>query len=316
MKLLEFNEQNIDEIIKLWNRCLKNDLINSETFITKILNDENFSSELALCAFENSQLVGFGYAMKRHVPYYKRGLESGKGWICMLFVAEDFRGRGIGGSICSELERRLQELGAESVVLGSYSPHYFVPGIDENAVEAVRFFTNRGYITKEKSFSMTRTLFGFSVPENIIQKRKAAEAEGYVFANYSSEHKERLFDFLDRNFSPGWHRSVEVLLAEGLGEKQLYICVAPDNSVAGFCMRGMDDNPNRFGPFGIDSKLRNRSLGAVLFCHALYELACGGIYFVFFQSTDEDGKRFYERYGLSAYRTFLHAAKQLDAIDC
>ncbi len=286
-------------------------MLDQSLFEKKVLNDDNFTPELALCAEDKGQLIGFGYGMKRRVPYYTRGLEPDKGWICILFVAPNYRRRGTGTLLCSELEKRLAETGAEQIILGSYSPNYFVPGVETDGGDAVAFFQNRGYCTAEKCYSMYRVLFGYEIPERIKRKRELAERDGLSFIRFRMAYEESFRTFLKKNFSPGWYRNADILLKEGKAERQIYVCLSPKGEVIGFCMRGMDGNPNRFGPFGIDARYRNHSLGSILFCTALHDIACQGIYFIYFLSTDDAGKRFYERHGLTQYRAFYHMNKHL-----
>ncbi len=287
------------------------DMLDDVLFKKRILQDENFDQTLSLCAEEDNRILGFGYGMKRKVPYYSRGLEPERGWICILFVAPDQRRKGIGTMLCQELENRLCNAGASEIVLGAYSPNYFVPGVDTAAEDAVRFFGGRGYRIGEKCFSMRRIIQGYQIPPAIVEKRRRMEAEGYQFTSFQPKYETGLRALLSDNFSPGWYRNVEILLSEKKAERQIYICLSPSDKVIGFCMRGMDDSPNRFGPFGVDAAYRNHSLGSVLFCSALYHFTCQGIYFIYFLSTDANGKRFYERQGLECFRQFHHMYKDL-----
>lgn len=311
MKLLCFEEKYTGDVIELWNRCLPQDLIDAGTFRYKVTGDENFRNELAVCAFDGERLCGFGYGICRRVPYYERGLEIGTGWLCMLFVDPEYRSRKIGSAICESIENGLREQGVKTVILGAYSPHYFVPGVDAASDAAIAFFKSRGYTFGDKSYSMRRMLFGYEIPPDVQKKIDEAKGRGYNFCHYSQPYREKLFSFITRNFSPGWHRNAMLLVENDLAEMQLFICVSPKDEVVGFCMRGMDMNPNRFGPFGIDKECRNQSLGSALFCYALREIACGGIYFIYFQSTDDAGKRFYERQQMECYRTFYHGSREL-----
>lgn len=311
MIIREFEDADLFRVMELWNLCLPMDMLDDVLFRKRILLDENFNRELCLCAVEEGTVIGFGYGMKRRVPYYSKGTEPERGWICMLFTAPNRRREGIGTRLCCELENRLQSAGTKEIQLGCYSPHYFVPGVDAAAGDAVNFFEKRGYHREEKCFSMRKILQGYRIPPEILARRRKLEAEGFCFTRFSPEYETGLRSFLMANFSPGWYRNVEILLSKKKAEKQIYICLSPDDKVIGFCMRGMDDNPTRFGPFGVAAEYRNHFLGSVLFCSVLHDYACQGIYFIYFLSTDADGRRFYERHGMECYRTFFHMRRRL-----
>ena len=311
MSVREFDEAELPRVVALWNQCLPMDMLNEAIFRERILLDENFDRGLLLCAEENGRIIGFGYGMKRKVAYYTKGLEPENGWICILFVAPDCRRRGVGTQLCQGLEDRLRQKGASQIILGSYSPHYFVPGVDCTAEEAMSFFTQRGYLREKPCFSMRKILQGYQIPEEIQEKHRKMEADGFRFTGFLPKYEASLRRFLAENFTPGWYRNVEILLREKKGEAQIYLCVSPEDHVIGFCMRGMDNSPNRFGPFGVAEQYRNHALGSVLFCSVLHDYACQGIYFIYFLSTDTDGRRFYERHGMECFREFFHMRKQL-----
>lgn len=298
-------------IVSLWNDCLPQDRISESIFNERVIRDENFDPALSACAFDRDTLIGFSYAIKRKTPYYGTEIDNQTAWLCILFVKQEYRQKGVGRALYSMLEENLIQSDVKRIVLGAYSPYYFVPGIDESNSAAISFFDSAGYQRNEKSYSMSRNLHGYRMPEDICAKYDRAVKEGFAFTRYQEQYRSRLCAFLKRGFSPGWQNSVNVLVQEKKAEHQLYLCISPQDEVIGFCMRGMNNNPNRFGPFGIDERYRNHSLGSILFSYAMSDFICQEIYFIFFQSTDDAGRRFYERHGLKVYRTFFHADKTL-----
>ena len=278
----------------------------------KVLEDENFDPSLVFLAREGEKIQGFLLAVHRRTPYLDRGLEPELGWITALGVRPEARGQGIAGELLRRAEVRLVALGVRTVVLGAYSPHYFLPGIDlKHYAQAVPFFEEHGYLGGEECYAMRRLLFGYGIPPEVAEKEQRARAAGYRFQPYEEVYRQKLLDFLAENFSAGWQYNARCLLEEGLGEEQIWICVDRDGQVAGYCQRGMDGNVSRFGPFGVRATDRNHSLGSILFCRMLYDMACRGIYLMHFLSTDAPGARFYRRQGLEVYRTFRHYQKEL-----
>jgi ribosomal protein S18 acetylase RimI-like enzyme len=74
-------------------------------------------------------------------------------------------------------------------------------------------------------------------------------------------------------------------------------------------MRMIDGNPMRFGPIGIKKSVRNYGIGGILFDSMQVEMEKRGIHHLFFVSTDEPGRRFYERHGVKEFRTFVDYRK-------
>ena len=156
---------------------------------------------------------------------------------------------------------------------------------------------------------MRRYLFGYQIPLEIDKKRTKAEQDGFCISAYRDQDFAKRQSFLENNFSAGWQYNANKVMQEGKGTEQIQLCLQKDGEVVGYCQRGMDGNPSRFGPFGVSNKYRNHSLGSILFCQMLYDMAKRGIYMMYFLSTNEAGARFYQRHGVKIYRTFRHYHK-------
>ena len=78
------------------------------------------------------------------------------------------------------------------------------------------------------------------------------------------------------------------------------------------CVRILADGLQS-GPIGIDKNLRNDGLGSILLDFAQQEMVKRGIYHMFFISTDEPGRRYYERKGVRVYRHCISYKKDLEA---
>ena len=57
---------------------------------------------------------------------------------------------------------------------------------------------------------------------------------------------------------------------------------------------------------------RNWGLGSILLDLMQLEMEKRGIYHMYFVSTDAPGRRFYERHGITVFRTFTDYRKNLD----
>lgn len=300
------------EVVDLWNRCCTFDPIDVGKFRRQALFDDNFDSDLAWIALEGGKVVGFAYGTHRKIPYLERGLEPERGWVNVIFVDRDYRRRGVGSKMLGLIEDGLKERGARNITLGAYSPSYFFAGLDpEHYPESIAFFEHHGYIGTDEHYSMGKNLHGFMIPEETQERRRVLEARGYSFKPFDYSYSLELLDFLYRELGAGWKRNALISMREETAEDRMLLVIDPNGHICGWCMRAIDGNPMRFGPIGIAAKERNNGIGSVLLDLFCFEMACRGVYRMYFITTDEPGKRYYARHGLEVIRTFVDYRKEL-----
>ena len=98
-------------------------------------------------------------------------------------------------------------------------------------------------------------------------------------------------------------------MQNGTAEDLILLVFSPEGKICGFSMRMIDGNPARFGPIGLDKTMRTEGLGCLLLYFAQQEMARRGIYHMFFVTTDDPGRRYYERKGLHVFRSFTSYKK-------
>lgn len=312
MEIVTYEQKYEKEVVDLWNQSLQADPITIGKFRRQALFDENFDPSLCYTALERERVVGFCLGIRRKFPYMERGLEPERGWIVVMFVAEEFRRRGIGTALVNRAERDMKSAGAKSITLSAYSPNYFFPGVDEeNYSEATEFFKKLGYVSGKKDYSMCKDLHGYQMSPKAKERMAAAEKKGYRFINFTYEYALELLEFNKNQFGGGWKRNALIAMQNGTAEDLILLVLSPKGSICGFCMRMIDGNPMRFGPIGIDKDMRNEGLGSILLDFAQLEMAKRGVYHMYFVSTDEPGRRYYERHGVRVFRSFTSYKKDL-----
>jgi len=300
------------QVVELWNKVLWTDPITIGKFRRQALFDDNFDPALCSVAVKGDMPVGFILATKRKFPYLERGLEPERGWINVLFVDEGFHRKGLGTKLLLCAEERLAELGVKNITFGAYSPNYFFPGLDcVNYPPAKFFFDKHGYKAGEEAYSMKKDLHGFFLSKEALAKKTEAEKKGYTFINFNYRYALELLEFAKTEFGGGWKRNALISMQNNLASDCILLALNKDGKIAGFCMRMIDGNPLRFGPIGVAESERNAGLGGILFDLMQAEMAKRGLYSLFFLSTDMPGRRFYERHGLSVFRTFTDYRKEL-----
>jgi GNAT superfamily N-acetyltransferase len=312
MEIDGYNQLFEEQVINLWNQSLFSDTLTAGKFRTQALFDDNFDPQLCRIALEEGRVRGFILATKRKFPYLERGLESGRGWVNVLFVDRPFRRQGIGSRLLEGAEQELAALGAEQITYGAYSPNYFFPGVDcETYPEARGFFEKHGYRAGEKAYSMKKDLQGYRISETTLAKKAELEKRGYRFINFDYRYALDLLEFTKTEFGGGWKRNALISMRNNTAEDCILLVLNRDGKIAGYCMRMIDGNPQRFGPFGIAEAERNSGIGGVLFDLMQFEMSRRGLCQLFFLSTDEPGRRFYERHGVSVFRIFTDYRKDL-----
>lgn len=310
--IVKYGQQYEQQVVDLWNKTCTFDSIDVNKFRRQALFDENFDEELCYVAIKDEKVVGFILGIKRKFPYLERGLEPNRGWISVMFVAKEYRNRGIGQALLDVVENKLFEMGATDITLGAYSPNYFFAGIDpDNYPEAIEFFEKNNYKAGEKAFSMGMNLHGYQIREKTLEKKKAAEEKGYRFINFDYKYALELLEYMRQEFGGGWKRNALIAMQKNKAQDRILLVLDPQGKICGCSNRAIDDNEMRFGPIGISASERNSGLGTILMELGLYEMAKKGIYRMYFVTTDENGRRYYERMGLEVIRTFVDYRKDL-----
>jgi len=312
MKILTYNQQYESQIVALWNRELPADLITVRKFRQQALFDDNFDSELCYIALEEEKVVGFLLATKRKFPYLERGTEPDRGWVNVMFVDATCQRQGIGTQLLMRAEEDLAMRGAKNITLAAYSPSYFFPGVDvENYRAAAKFFEKMGYQSGKISYSMCKDLHGHHLSAKVLEKLKKANEAGFRFEMFTYPYAVDLLNFARDEFGGGWKRNCLLTMQNDRAEDCILLVLDKENQICGFCTRMIDGNPMRFGPIGTAKRVRNHGLGGILFELAQLEMEKRGIHHLYFLSTDEPGRRFYERHGVKVFRTFQDYKKDI-----
>ncbi len=312
MEIKNYTQDYEQGVVDCWNRCCTFDPIDVKKFRKQALFDDNFDESLSWVAVNDERVIGYILATKRKFPYLERGLEPERGWINVIFVDAEHRGMNIGEQLLMRAETALKSLGVENITVGAYSPNYFFAGIDaDNYPEAICFFEKHGYISGDQHYSMCRDLHGYQLSEYTQKKKAEAEAKGYRFIQFDYAYALDLLRFLKDEFGGGWKRNALISMQNNEAEDLILLVVDHDENIVGFCMRKIDGNPMRFGPIGISEKARNAGLGGILLELQMAEMAKKGIYHMYFVTTDEPGRRYYERHGLNVFRSFIDYRKDI-----
>ena len=303
-ELISYRQKDLKQIAAGWYETLLYDPVSEDRFFQQVVMDENFDGDLALSLEKDGCIIGFCLGIKRKYPYLTKGLEPDRGWISVMYVLPEYQKQGYGKMLLGEVEKRLKERRVKEITLCAYSPNYFTPGIDINYETALSFFKKNGYEKTGDAVSMQRNLFTYSIPPHTLRKMGELEKKGWKFSCYSEEYMDKVLEFAKQEFDAGWVRNILQALRKKEAEDTILLAVDETDQVVGYCMRKIDGNDARFGPIGVKRALRSSGIGGILFDLQMREMQKRGICYAYFLWTHGDAMRFYERHGMSTYRTY------------
>lgn len=307
MLIRTFKNQDIYALINLWNTSLPYHQTTMEQVTAILFCDDNFQNEDILIAEEAETIIGFCIGIKRRYPYLHKGLEEGHGWILNIAVAETHRRMGIGSQLLKQMETNLN---CHHITLAAYSPYYFFAGVDAAYQEAIVFFEAHHYRRKACAYPMYKNLKDYQMPQEIQMRKAMKQQEGYAFHVFDWNDAKELLDFLSENFSAGWYYHASVSMRNKTATNTIVVCRKHTHMI-GYVQSAIDGDCTRYGPFGVMDTYRSQGIGSIL-VHEMWTLMKQhGADKAWFHSTDEKGRRFYERHGMQVTNTLYHYEKEV-----
>jgi GNAT superfamily N-acetyltransferase len=295
-------------LVDAWTAAAPADPIGYDRFRDLILLDRNFDPAGLQVAEDNGRVVGAAYAVRRLVAAVGDDLEPRTGWIPFFFVHPEYRGRGLGRQLLGEAMSWLRNQGRSEVFFSSYTPNYFLPGLDVERYPAARALTEGlGFQTQYEAVAMDRSLVGYAMPDDVRERIKALEADGFRFGTPTGDELTELVTIAGDEFNPDWARAIREAVVAGLPLDRIVVAFAPDKTVLGWAMHGTYEGvPERFGPFGVLPASRGTGLGKVLLHLTLQRMTGLGAHSAWFLWTGEQSAagQLYLKTGFSITRKF------------
>ena len=295
-------------LVDAWIRSVPADPVTLDRFRRMVLLDPNFDPEGLRVAYHDDRVIAATYAVRRRVPMVGDDLEPTQGWLPFLFVDPDHRRRGIGSALLRDAMSWLAANGRRQVDFGSYTPNYFVPGLDRARYpEAAALLESHGFRTRYQAHAMDMSLVGYGWPAGIAERMASRHAEGYSFSEPAPDELVPLIRLAGDHFDPDWARAIREAVLAGTPLDRIVVARDPEKEVVGWAMCGTYDGViERFGPFGVRTDLRGLGLGAILLHLALHRMVALGAHSAWFLWTSEDSPagRLYLRTGFRTSRVF------------
>ncbi|MDA4892257.1 MULTISPECIES: GNAT family N-acetyltransferase [Microbacterium] len=300
-----------------WTRSAPGDGVTYDRFRDLVLLDRNFDPHGLLVAEKNGRLIGAVYAVRRLIAAEGADLEPDSGWIPFFFVVPEARRAGIARALMTRALQWLREQGVSRVFFSSYTPNYFLPGLDEERYpEAAAFLRTMGFETQYRAVAMDRTLNDYAMPEGVRERIERLRGEGWRFFSPEGDDLVDLIDIAGSRFNADWSRGIREGVLGGQALERIMVCRDPEGTMLGWAMHGTYENVlERFGPFGVLPESRGNGLGEILLHLTLERMRALGAHSAWFLWTDEESPagRLYLKTGFSVTRTFTIMHTTLDA---
>ena len=301
-----------ENLVDLWNQSLTKDPITAKRFRQLVLLDANFDPKGLRLVFENEQMIGCAYGIRRLLPMYGTDLEEDNGWIPFFFVHPEFHNQGIGTRLLEEVITFFHSASRKNIYFASYAPNYILPGIDEKAYPAAfKFLQKQGFEQLYSPVAMDRNLVNYEYPQEVRKLRQKRLKENYTFSQAADGDLYEVIQFANQVFNPDWGRAIREGVLQGLPMERI-IVARKERKVVGFCIYGgYEGIPERFGPFGVAPDQQGKGLGKILLHEALQSMRSEGLHGAWFLWTGEKTAAgyLYKKTGFSVTRQF-HVMKK------
>lgn len=308
----------IGEIKRLWNEVWGHIFPMRERILEQnILEDPNFLRSGSWVARDESSGQITGYVVSK---MWKDNLgevrSNGLGWIHMLLVSPDFRGRGIGGALLTTAEEALHERGVKEIQLGKDLHRRIFPGVPEPIDETGDWLERRGYKREPGLVDLYRHF-----QEEDVES--LPKCEGITF-RYLNEEEANVFNaFIQRCFPQWLYQTLAYWQYGGTGRE--FVVCEKDGEIIGFCRMNDAKSPllaqniywaplfrgelGGIGPLGIDEQYRGLGYGLAIVQAAIHLLQSRGVRDMVIDTTPFI--EFYGKLGFKAWRYYIPFRKQI-----
>lgn len=298
-------------LIRLWNRAMWADPIDTAIWRTRYLLDPNFDARECLVAFDPGTYEPVGFVLGMTMKSGDARLPGPPdAWIVGFGVDERHRRQGIGTALFEGLERTWFEAGMSRITVGPYVPGYVAPGIDEAAYpEAIQFLRAWGAETTKRPLSMKVSLTGYRPAPTVPDLASSLESAGIHVRQVEPADILPLLQFLYRHFAH-WRADAASVLADLYGSDPRAVTMhvtVEQGQIIGYAQ----SRNERFGPFGVNETYRGRGVGAVLLSATLLAMRARGFHCAWFLWTSDRAAKLYREHGFEEVRRFALMAKTL-----
>ncbi|MEK3888708.1 GNAT family N-acetyltransferase [Bacillus sp. FSL K6-3431] len=286
MNISPLDQGRIIDLVNLWNKEIgKQFPMREELFKQNSLDDNNVhASGSGIALNESDEVIGFVIS-KRWQEDLEVEMNTETGWIQVLLVDSEYRGKGIGSALLKKAETALKADGAVKITLGSDPWHYF-PGLPSGFDKTIRWFEKRGYKHNIQVYDL------ISHYEDEVES-SMPDKEDIEFMMLKMDEKEAFIDFMHRTFPGRWeYEAIQYFKKGGTGRE--FVVLKSKGEILGFCRVNDIHSPfiaqnvywsplfntplGGLGPLGVDSSIRGKGYGLAIVEAGVHFLRNRGIH--------------------------------------
>lgn len=273
IKLSEYKDK--IQIINLWNKEYQRIYPILEELFNR--NSSNLANEISYVAIdENNNLVGF-ILVKIWKDKFKIVSYDDSCWLNLIYVVPKSRRLGIGSKMLELVEKEAEKIGKKTLYLGKDYYNYF-PGLPVDLKNSCPWFEKRGFVRTYDTFDLIKNI------NNPTLDKIKLRNDSYTFRVSTLNDKEKLIDFMKKNWPGRWLKELIDYYENG-GDGKEYVIALDNDVICAFAKVGYPDTKislisysltwkNRFnalggiGPLGVDSSYRKKNLGYDIVAYA------------------------------------------------
>jgi GNAT superfamily N-acetyltransferase len=303
-----FQPSDLPGVLRVLGDAMPADPISEARFTRQVLLDPNVQRDGMPVATRGGRVIGFALSIARQTPLENAPSDADRGYVTLLAVTPDAQRRGVGSMLLDYAENYLRSQGRAVVMIASYAPGYFIPGVDVYTYAgALALLKRRGYAEIYRPLAMETSLWNLSVPAWVREKGRA-----FALKPFETGLTLPLLEFVRREFPGDWVRVVRETAGKIVGgdSPNRLISALDGENVVGFAHYENE----RFGPIGVAANQRGRGIGQVLMFATLQAQREAGLRTAWFLwSDDKTAERIYNVAGFKETRRFALMKKTLQS---
>lgn len=277
------------------------DRVDYDFFVHYLLLSPNFLPEGLFVAEDHGVIKGWclGETISRNFDPWGEMIKPNekRGFIMAPLVNDHDTGE----KLLAEAEKYLAEQGCKRIRCGIPGYTLFPNGIAEKDNPLLhQLLVGSGYEISEYSYSMCRSLAGYTTPENIMENAKKLASEGIAADVCRIDDLQGLRHLLAESDLRNWmHLPLRKAEQKKLDEA---VVLRGNGGIFGYCQYNYFGIPERIGPFGIAPEMRGKGAGTVMIAKLLEIMSERKFENAWFASCSERLVPFYEKNGLKVFR--------------
>lgn len=245
------------------------------------------------------------------------------GYITCIVLSRKYSSDELYKQLLDAVEQRFRELGKKQADILFFNPmklpwyipntpqheHNNAPGVPAGS-ELHQFLLRQGYIERAVQQAMYLPLADFESPKQIVDKERAAAADGYTVGLYDRERHGGIATMLGELNNPLWLKEIGQAAADGVP----VVIAAHQGQAVGFAGPVIRQKNGRgyFTGIGVCPQHEGHGLGTILFfklCEAFRSI--GTEYMSLFTGSTNPALRIYEKAGFQTVKLFSILRREL-----